>query len=423
MFFFYISIQFSFSDEILFRVLEDTPAWIFRNFRDPLTDANADRIIPKDSLVSNPTRASVIEINGMPSIHDTVFFNNTKYIISANAFTAKDTEEIFNESFLSNSDPQKMTWINSYLLTALQAGDRDMLKPYEQIIVDRFKYDELIRWYDFGSGFDRSFITQSTISIGGFSQDSFLIRRIEHISDGYCVTVIWSTNYFLEGRSMTVNLPSKNETPIFNFYFIIDGDYLDIFYSTDFTGSDKIYCSTFVRIDYEIRNQLFRIISYNINSSFPVPYYPERLTFWPRRADGSMDYPPPLNMSSYRPTHRTTENLRLRDSANTSSLIVTTLLKDTEVQVIETGANATINNITAPWVKVISSTGFTGWCFSGYLEEIAVNNSAADAFADKADNSLVSNEDAKALPFWVWIVISAGVVVGVGVVVIVRKRK
>jgi len=55
------------------------------------------------------------------------------------------------------------------------------------------------------------------------------------------------------------------------------------------------------------------------------------------------------------------------------------------------------------------------------LEEIAVNNVAADAIADTAENSMVSKDDAKTLPFWVWIVICVGVVAGV--VIVVRKRK
>jgi len=66
-------------------------------------------------------------------------------------------------------------------------------------------------------------------------------------------------------------------------------------------------------------------------------------------------------------THRTKENLRLRENYNTSSNVVTTMLKGTEVQIFETGPNDTIDGITAPWVRVVSGTGFVGWCFSGYL--------------------------------------------------------
>lgn len=74
--------------------------------------------------------------------------------------------------------------------------------------------------------------------------------------------------------------------------------------------------------------------------------------------------------TTYKTTHRVLENLRLREAADTNSKVVTTLPKDTEVQVLETGSTATINGITAPWVKVVSNSGYTGWCFSGYLEDI-----------------------------------------------------
>ncbi|MDR2922993.1 MAG: SH3 domain-containing protein, partial [Treponema sp.] len=91
---------------------------------------------------------------------------------------------------------------------------------------------------------------------------------------------------------------------------------------------------------------------------------------WPRRADGTMDYPPPLDMSHYLPTHRTLDNLRLRGTANTASKIVTTMPRGTEVQLIETGPVTVIDNITAPWVKVMTANGYAGWCFSGYLEAV-----------------------------------------------------
>ncbi len=91
---------------------------------------------------------------------------------------------------------------------------------------------------------------------------------------------------------------------------------------------------------------------------------------WPRRANGTMDYPPPTGMSNYKTTHHTTDNLRLRDEPNTSSLMVTTLSHGSAVQVLETGEIQTIDGITAPWVKVLSESGYTGWCFSGYLEAI-----------------------------------------------------
>ncbi len=76
-----------------------------------------------------------------------------------------------------------------------------------------------------------------------------------------------------------------------------------------------------------------------------------------------------LDTESYKTTHHTTDNLRLREKATTTSLIVTTLNKGTAVQVLETGVIQTVDGISAPWVKVLSETGYTGWCFSGYLAE------------------------------------------------------
>jgi hypothetical protein len=91
-------------------------------------------------------------------------------------------------------------------------------------------------------------------------------------------------------------------------------------------------------------------------------------TFKPKTSGD--DSPPPIDMSGYRTTHTVLENLRLRDNPDTAGKLVTTLEKDTQVQVIETGKNATIDGITAPWVKVLSNTGYSGWCFSGYLQAI-----------------------------------------------------
>jgi len=67
---------------------------------------------------------------------------------------------------------------------------------------------------------------------------------------------------------------------------------------------------------------------------------------------------------------QTTDRLRVRENPDTSSAIVTTLDTGTEVQILETGNLETIGGITAPWVKVQSENGFTGWAFSGYLEPL-----------------------------------------------------
>jgi hypothetical protein len=174
---------------------------------------------------------------------------------------------------------------------------------------------------------------------------------------------------------------------------------------------------TFVFTSVEFKTQLENLIQGN-----PVDL--SRIT-WPRRADGSMDYPPPLDMSRYSASHKTNDRLRLRDNPNSSSLIVTTLDSGVEVQVTETGASATIDGITAPWVKVISSTGYTGWCFSGYLEEIKWSDKTdIGNNAESREISLATNNTNKSpLPLWAWFAIGAIVVVGSAAVFVIKRKK
>ena len=73
---------------------------------------------------------------------------------------------------------------------------------------------------------------------------------------------------------------------------------------------------------------------------------------------------------AFQATGRTADRLRVRENPDTASAVVTTLDTGTQVRVLETGATETIGGITAPWVKVLSENGFTGWAFSGYIEPV-----------------------------------------------------
>jgi hypothetical protein len=91
----------------------------------------------------------------------------------------------------------------------------------------------------------------------------------------------------------------------------MDGDFVDVFV-------DNQHLCTLIAADNFLVEAVRKIIlgeSYNVSG-----------IAWPRRADGSMDYPPPADMSRYSASHRTLGSLRLRDSANTSSLLVSVCL-------------------------------------------------------------------------------------------------
>jgi len=304
----------------------------------------------------------------------------------------------------------KNRWVHSYYLDVLRSGEKEFLFNYESFWRDHHSDASMSwPWYDIASISNNGLrISNIFLWINELTSNNyhFIYKNIEKEGDTYNLsTICVKKNIYAEpytyGRYFS-------EGDMIKFTFNIDGDYLDIL-----INGSKVF--KLIKLDEEIEKQFDNLLRAN-----PIPVNFSRIT-WPRRADGTMDYPPPLDMSGYRPAHRVIENLRLRDSANTSSLIVTTLPKDTEVQVIETGVSATINDITAPWVKLISSTGFTGWCFSGYLEEIARNDSAASVAG--GEMSVQKNSGNNSLPLPLLLAIIGGAAVIAVVVVVVRKKR
>ena len=168
-----------------------------------------------------------------------------------------------------------------------------------------------------------------------------------------------------------------------------------------------------------------------INGLSTFPANPIQFFFGEKRYRTTV---PPGIPASYRPTHRTVDNLRLRDKVDTSSFMATTLPKDMEVEVVETGPSATINGMNAHWVKVVSSSGYTGWCFSGYLEALPMAASAPEnpattqetpePAAASAELAAVENAGAERSIPVVFIALGGGLVLlAAGAVFFVLRRK
>lgn len=78
--------------------------------------------------------------------------------------------------------------------------------------------------------------------------------------------------------------------------------------------------------------------------------------------------------------YQVSENLRLRETEDTSSAVITTMQAGTRVKVLAAGKEETIDGITASWVQVevqkeardkdgnTIPAGTKGWCFGGYLQ-------------------------------------------------------
>jgi hypothetical protein len=71
------------------------------------------------------------------------------------------------------------------------------------------------------------------------------------------------------------------------------------------------------------------------------------------------------------------------------------LPKYTALRIIETSKSETIDGITAPWIRIVSQTGYTGWCFSGYVKQIESNvaEDIAASFAARKDGAYPGKPD------------------------------
>ena len=159
--------------------------------------------------------------------------------------------------------------------------------------------------------------------------------------------------------------------PEYSLYFQFDGEYLYVYLE-----DGKTLYATYCAYDEAEFLALREAVSTN---EFDL----SRFTF-PVHADGSCEYDKAKaeTIKTAKIEHgiyRVTENLRLREAADASSAVITTMQAGTLVQIRSIGKEETIDGITDNWVKAavqfggrnkdgIVIWGTTGWCFGGYLQ-------------------------------------------------------
>ncbi len=354
-------------------------------------------------------------------------YNDAHYYILANVLALASGDSL-PESWLTPIDAPKK-WIISYYLDALRTGSRETFfkyeRPWMEYWFELIANDEhstpftWMRWFEEKAIHLESLVFNTAgLTMGGFEVCPFFVHTITPFENGYRITVSADDNFIDIPAEIRLPFPRYSERKVFDLIFIPDGDYMDVYLDSP---ANKL--ASFAKVDSvfitEIEN-LFRSNTYDTS----------KITSWPRRANGTMDYPPPVDMSNYQTTHHTTDNLRLRDEANTSSLMVTTLSSGSAVQVLETGEIQTIDGITAPWVKVLSESGYTGWCFSGYLEAIPkeesviipINETPEPTENDEPVRSGISDTNIFDMP--IPLAVGGGIIViAVGIILVVKRKK
>jgi hypothetical protein len=290
----------------------------------------------------------------------------------------------FSEDILADSGNwHKNLFLPSYYWDVVRTNDRGKMLDYEPgILPNYFDGKDEVYWFEHYTAEDgESKFYNSAVQ---FQRDFFLIvKNIVETPSGYSIDFVNSktnrrrvserknTVHYAEDIGSVFNVSEYNWDYLFDseplsLIVIFDGDYLDL-YVNDL--SRKLI--TLVRADEEFVAQFNQFIKTKTCDLTNVR--------WPRRADGSMDYPPPetpAQVTSFLPEngyteaayYRTVDNLRLRSSPNAQGEILKTLLKGEQVQALESGLSAVIDGIRAPWVRVETEDGVQGWCFAGYLE-------------------------------------------------------
>lgn len=272
-------------------------------------------------------------------------------------------------------------WFPIILVETLYSQNRDTIKEYVPNIESNEWYDgavdDYVPWYNFLT-FDFQEIIYSNNSIISFGDTGyaryFTVNSVTGINNKYKVSIdetkesIENTKIVNERWKNIVKLLLLNGTNIL--VFVFDQAYLTVYLNEE---NKQNIISVFCLLNDVTINELESLIYYNHCDLSKVT--------WPRRADGSMDYPPPKEAANVRftptpqeiatYTYATTSNLRLCSSATTSANIVTTIKQGTRLTVLSKGAEEKIDGITAPWIQVKTETGEVGSCFGGYLVEVA----------------------------------------------------
>ena len=313
--------------------------------------------------------------------------------------------------------PNKITasrWMHSYHLDVLRSGDRERLFEFEPFWRDDF--NDYQPWFFFASPnpmfFGNVFVWVNEL-VNTYHFANGPIEEEDGVYSFYAIgiykNVIFEECHF--GKYFSFSERSR-------FSLQLDGDYLGVFV-------DGVKMFEIVRLDEQFENQYQNLM---YNNTVDLSY----ITFWPRRSDGSMDIPPPDGvLLAFRASHRTTDRLRVRDNPTTDANIVATLDLGAEIQILETGSVSTIAGITAPWVRLLSAEGYTGWSFSGFLETVAVSGGVAEIQPAVVAASIVAPVNIaaenvpvpSAMPLWVWLTIGGGAIAVAGGVFVARRKR
>jgi len=271
-----------FAEDIYFKVIETTPAWEELNFPKP---TNISGKILQGSVVQG---VRGIQFSGLEGVFENILFqeiqyNNKRMLIYANSVIPLDTQDLFDDNILYNQDKPL---IFSIYVNALLANNRELIYLHDKLEWDEYvsyysdNFAYIAGWWEHARAHEGLVITQTTLTFTSTvkTNNHLLIKSIKKTEDGYILKVKESNDFsFVNNRWNWSNSKKQEE---FTVLLVHDGDYIDLYLENKNNLID-----TFVFVNKELILQADNLIlGYSVDLT--------HISF-PRRADGSMDYPPP----------------------------------------------------------------------------------------------------------------------------------
>jgi hypothetical protein len=192
--------------------------------------------------------------------------------------------------FLDIGDVKEM-WVPGYYCYVLKSKDRETLLKFNSTVEVLDNPIGGLDWYnDYRAGIinGRCMFYNAAIMIGEGTH--LLVKNIKKTDYGYTVNCVESASDYRdkEGKYITLHKVFQDTSEFWNkynpgdemtLYLYLDGDYMDIYVD----GKD-MHLGTIVKVKKEFIEEYQSLIRKNTCDL-------SRITSWPRRADGSMDYP------------------------------------------------------------------------------------------------------------------------------------
>ncbi len=335
-----------FAIDVYYKTVKETPIYSDTHFLEvPL------KSIPINTIVK-------LTVSGFYRDEDPLisfYYENKEYCSYENNFIPLHSESMFDTNFLISSTVNKRYWYLETAVNALMKEDPEIIKkdiPKFEKPIDEDGNGYYAEWYDpQRAGWVKLvFCLTNNVLLMGDGEVLPIVNLI-HTDYGYRITC---ANFVRDSASYSIypfSFNSVSDKDFFDLRLHIDGDYIDVYLEDQ---SSKLF--TLVAVD-EVFNEQFMVFSKQAGQR-AITFNKKKIQ-WPIRAS---------DLGGKGLIYHTIDRLRLRISESRTSKTVTTLDTGVRMILLSKGAEATIDGITAPWVRVKTVTGDVGWCFGGYLE-------------------------------------------------------